>query len=142
MQLRAMYDAILCLRAHRHSLACAAPCCPPHPTPSQTPLRACLLSIACVLSTARHAAFQLRIPQIALHPKDVRMTTRFKADNILEGVSGAIHETGATFSPLRCTRAHKEPLICAAMACGCVCVACASMCCHALCFAPARKLNA
>lgn len=28
------------------------------------------------------------------HPTDVRMTTRFKKDDILEGLTGAIHETG------------------------------------------------
>eukprot|EP00199_Chlamydomonas_sp_CCMP681_P000758 CAMPEP_0119102174 /NCGR_PEP_ID=MMETSP1180-20130426/1012_1 /TAXON_ID=3052 ORGANISM="Chlamydomonas cf sp, Strain CCMP681" /NCGR_SAMPLE_ID=MMETSP1180 /ASSEMBLY_ACC=CAM_ASM_000741 /LENGTH=520 /DNA_ID=CAMNT_0007086417 /DNA_START=67 /DNA_END=1629 /DNA_ORIENTATION=+ len=28
------------------------------------------------------------------HPTDVRMTTRFKPDNVLEGLTGAIHETG------------------------------------------------
>eukprot|EP00195_Chlamydomonas_chlamydogama_P008941 CAMPEP_0202902440 /NCGR_PEP_ID=MMETSP1392-20130828/16855_1 /ASSEMBLY_ACC=CAM_ASM_000868 /TAXON_ID=225041 /ORGANISM="Chlamydomonas chlamydogama, Strain SAG 11-48b" /LENGTH=516 /DNA_ID=CAMNT_0049589201 /DNA_START=125 /DNA_END=1675 /DNA_ORIENTATION=+ len=28
------------------------------------------------------------------HPTDVRMTTRFKPDDVLEGLTGAIHETG------------------------------------------------
>jgi len=28
------------------------------------------------------------------HPSDVRMTTRFKADDLTEGLTGAIHETG------------------------------------------------
>eukprot|EP00798_Chlamydomonas_sp_ICE-L_P022485 gene22485-29611_t len=28
------------------------------------------------------------------HPTDVRMTTRFKTDDVLEGLTGAIHETG------------------------------------------------
>ena len=28
------------------------------------------------------------------HPTDVRMTTRFKEDDITEGLTGAIHETG------------------------------------------------
>eukprot|EP00197_Chlamydomonas_leiostraca_P002616 CAMPEP_0202858268 /NCGR_PEP_ID=MMETSP1391-20130828/873_1 /ASSEMBLY_ACC=CAM_ASM_000867 /TAXON_ID=1034604 /ORGANISM="Chlamydomonas leiostraca, Strain SAG 11-49" /LENGTH=522 /DNA_ID=CAMNT_0049537167 /DNA_START=116 /DNA_END=1684 /DNA_ORIENTATION=- len=30
----------------------------------------------------------------APHPTDVRMTTRFKPDDVLEGLTGAIHETG------------------------------------------------
>jgi hypothetical protein len=29
------------------------------------------------------------------HPTDVRMTTRFKAEDLTEGLTGAIHETGA-----------------------------------------------
>ncbi len=33
------------------------------------------------------------------HPTDVRMTTRFKPDNVLEGLTGAIHETGACMQP-------------------------------------------
>ena len=28
------------------------------------------------------------------HPTDVRMTTRFKEDDLTEGLTGAIHETG------------------------------------------------
>ncbi len=28
------------------------------------------------------------------HPTDVRMTTRFKDDDLTEGLTGAIHETG------------------------------------------------
>lgn len=28
------------------------------------------------------------------HPTDVRITTRFKPDNLMEGLTGAIHETG------------------------------------------------
>lgn len=28
------------------------------------------------------------------HPTDVRMTTRFKNEDITEGITGAIHETG------------------------------------------------
>jgi carboxypeptidase Taq len=28
------------------------------------------------------------------HPTDVRMTTRFKQDDLLEGLTGAVHETG------------------------------------------------
>lgn len=28
------------------------------------------------------------------HSTDVRMTTRFKPDNVMEGLTGAIHETG------------------------------------------------
>ena len=28
------------------------------------------------------------------HPTDVRMTTRFKPDDLTEGLTGAIHETG------------------------------------------------
>lgn len=28
------------------------------------------------------------------HPTDVRMTTRFKEEDLTEGLTGAIHETG------------------------------------------------
>lgn len=28
------------------------------------------------------------------HPTDVRMTTRFKKDSLLEGLTGTVHETG------------------------------------------------
>ena len=31
-----------------------------------------------------------------MHPTDVRMTTRFKEDDVTEGLTGAVHETGHT----------------------------------------------
>ena len=38
--------------------------------------------------------YQTVLPYPGAHPTDVRMTTRFKPDDLTEGLTGAIHETG------------------------------------------------
>ena len=45
---------------------------------------------------ARLVSNALKRPAVAVgsHPTDVRMTTRFKPDDLTEGLTGAIHETG------------------------------------------------
>jgi len=49
------------------------------------------------------------------HPTDVRMTTRFKADDIMEGLTGAIHETGhALYEQGRCLEYDGLPVNAAA----------------------------
>lgn len=58
----------------------------------------------------------------ATGPTDVRMTTRFKADNLMEGLTGAVHECGhSMYEQGRnmtpefegvCLSLHHFPLLC------------------------------
>ncbi|KXZ50633.1 hypothetical protein GPECTOR_15g317 [Gonium pectorale] len=48
---------------------------------------------------------------IGMHPNDVRMTTRFKKDDVIEAISGAVHETGhALYEQGRSLAAEAEGL--------------------------------